>query len=207
MLIPQDVEGTVPPTPLPTKVGDIVFVTNPYAARKQGEPYLLARPGKNSNGPAALRATLATPDLFTMPHGLAIGPDGHLYLLVDPFARCVRKCSTGERYCRCGDARPQLRQHSAAAPVTGSAMRPTVAPISTQSTTVSKGLSLLVWPGPNNLGRLEQLRAPAQNVVLVPMVKLSFTKNRIESQVAQSPDFASLVMEASVADRSIQRTG
>ena len=33
-------------------------------------------------------------DLFTMPHGLSMGPDGHLYL-VDAFGHCVRKCTTG----------------------------------------------------------------------------------------------------------------
>ena len=32
-------------------------------------------------------------DLFTMPHGLSMGPDGHLYL-VDAFGHCIRKCTT-----------------------------------------------------------------------------------------------------------------
>ena len=33
-------------------------------------------------------------ELFTMPHGLTMGPDGHLYC-VDAFGHCVRKCTTG----------------------------------------------------------------------------------------------------------------
>ena len=32
-------------------------------------------------------------DLFTVPHGLSMGPDGHLYC-VDAFGHCVRKCTT-----------------------------------------------------------------------------------------------------------------